>query len=92
MNKSLQIRIRGEVQGVGFRQWTVQQARLLDIRGYVRNLPEGSVEVLAIGDPQVLNQFCEILRQGPMLAQVDTLDIKEVQEPPYIDAFRIQYG
>jgi acylphosphatase len=92
MNKSLQIRIRGEVQGVGFRQWTVQQARLLDIRGYVRNLPEGSVEVLAIGDPQVLNQFCEILRQGPMLAQVDTLDTKEVQEPPYIDAFRILYG
>ncbi len=58
----------------------------------LRKEPARSVEVLAIGDPQVLNQFCEILRQGPMLAQVDTLDTKEVQEPPYIDAFRILYG
>jgi acylphosphatase len=55
-------------------------------------LPEGSVEVLAIGDPQVLNQFCEVLRQGPMLAQVDTLDAKEVDEPPSFDTFRILYG
>ncbi len=90
MSKSFEIRIWGEVQGVGFRQWTVQQARLLGIRGYVRNLPEGSVEVLAMGDPQVLNQFCEILRQGPMLAQVDALEMKEVQEPPHFDSFRIR--
>lgn len=92
MSKSLEIRIKGEVQGVGFRQWAVQQARLMGIRGYVRNLPEGSVEVLAIGDPQVLNQFCGMLRQGPMSAQVDTLDAKEVQEPPNYDTFRIRYG
>jgi acylphosphatase len=91
MSQSLQIRIRGEVQGVGFRQWTVQQARLLGIRGYVRNLPEGSVEVLAVGNPQILNQFCKVLRQGPMLAQVDTLDTKEVLEPPHFDTFRIVY-
>lgn len=92
MSKSLQIRIKGEVQGVGFRYWAVQQARLLGIRGYVRNLPEGSVEVLAIGDPQALNQFCEVLKQGPILAQVDTLDTKEVQEPADFGTFRILYG
>jgi acylphosphatase len=90
MSKSLEIRIWGEVQGVGFRQWTVHQARLLGIRGYVRNLPEGSVEVLAIGDSQALDQFCEILRQGPMLARVDALESKEAQEPPPFDSFRIR--
>ncbi len=75
---SLQARhylVTGRVQGVGFRAATAAQARQLGVCGWVRNLADGRVEVLAWGDQ--LDQFEAWLRHGPALARVDDL----VSEP-----------
>jgi acylphosphatase len=58
------------VQGVFFRASTVNVAAKLGIRGFARNLPDGRVEVLALGEPEALSSLAAWLRQGPPLASV----------------------
>ncbi len=57
--------IEGRVQGVGFRYFTRRSARRLGLAGYVRNLPDGSVEAVARGTDEALAAFEQALRQGP---------------------------
>ena len=59
------------MQGVWFRESTRQQAERLDIRGYAVNRPDGSVEVLACGEPDTVAALAEWLQTGPRLARVD---------------------
>ncbi len=69
--------VRGRVQGVGFREFVYTRARFLGVTGYVRNLPEGrSLEVVAEGERQALEQLLEYLRQGPRSARVDAVDVQ----------------
>jgi acylphosphatase len=64
--------VRGLVQGVGFRWFVARHARGLGLSGYARNLPDGSVEVLARGgDSTVLARFEELLAKGPDYARVE---------------------
>jgi acylphosphatase len=72
--RTVRIRISGIVQGVGFRHWTWMQAQHLHICGWVRNLPDGRVEVLAQAEAEPLEQFLDLLRQGPPFARVDDLE------------------
>ncbi len=60
--------VSGRVQGVAFRYYTQRQAQKLGITGWVHNLADGRVEVLAYGKPDVVNQLC--LHQGPPSAHV----------------------
>jgi acylphosphatase len=70
-------RIAGRVQRVGFR-WFVQDAAVREgLSGYVRNLPDGSVEVVAEGDADVLARFERDLRRGPPGARVETIETTE---------------
>lgn len=64
-------RIRGRVQGVGFRWWCKRTADELDVAGSVRNLPDGDVEVIAVADRESLARFESRLRAGPSSARVD---------------------
>ena len=66
--------MRGRVQGVGFRWWTVRAADQLGLVGSVRNLEGGGVEVHARGEPEALTRFEERLHRGPRLARVDGVD------------------
>lgn len=63
-------RVRGRVQGVGFRWNTVRMARGLGLEGRVWNRADGSVEVHARGDAEVLGELEEWLRKGPPMASV----------------------
>ena len=63
-------RVTGRVQGVFFRASTQQQARALGITGWARNLPDGSVEVLACGAPKAVDALAHWLWEGPRLADV----------------------
>ncbi len=65
--------ISGRVQGVAFRVCTRVQALALNLRGYARNLPDGRVEVLAVGDSDAIERLAEWLQQGPPLARVDVV-------------------
>ncbi|MBI2913811.1 MAG: acylphosphatase [Chloroflexi bacterium] len=67
--------VRGRVQGVGFRDYVYTRARFLGLTGYVRNLPDSrSLEVVAEGRRQDLEQLLEYLRDGPRTARVDAID------------------
>ncbi|MEQ1802175.1 MAG: acylphosphatase [Gammaproteobacteria bacterium] len=62
--------VSGQVQGVFFRASTAQVAEQLGLRGYARNLPDGRVEVLAVGDPSSLEALARWLAEGPPRARV----------------------
>ncbi|KRA14447.1 MULTISPECIES: acylphosphatase [unclassified Lysobacter] len=65
--------VSGKVQGVWFRASAREQALALDLRGYARNLADGRVEVLAVGDEAALARFEIWLRRGPANARVEAL-------------------
>lgn len=67
-------RIEGRVQGVGFRWWTRRLAEELGVDGSVRNLPDGSVEVLARGPSEVIRTFESRLHRGPSSAIVRSVE------------------
>lgn len=70
-----QAKIYGKVQGVGYRYFTEKIAKNLNILGYVKNLEDGTVEVVAQGKEEDLQKFIEQLKIGPFLAKVEKIDI-----------------
>ena len=81
-------RVTGRVQGVFFRASTQTAARDLGLGGYARNLPDGSVEVLACGRREALAELGGWLRQGPPMAAVAAVE-SEPRPFEEIDAFTI---
>jgi acylphosphatase len=75
---ALYARVPGMVQGVGFRYSAVSQARALGLSGYVRNMEDGSVEVVAEGPPQALTRLLAWLRKGPPGARVTAVDQRRI--------------
>jgi acylphosphatase len=71
--------VTGRVQGVGYRFFAERIARELGIAGWVRNLPDGSVETLAEGEEDALSRFLERLRRGPLASRVDSVVVEERQ-------------
>lgn len=70
--------VRGRVQGVGFRWFVLQEAVVLDLGGFVQNLPDGSVEVLVSGPDDALGQLEQALSHGPRGARVDSVEKSNV--------------
>ncbi|MBV9769471.1 MAG: acylphosphatase [Bryobacterales bacterium] len=70
-------RVRGRVQGVGFRYFVEHSATVLGIAGWVRNVDDGSVEVYAVGTAAQLSDLAGLLRQGPRSAEVRGLEESE---------------
>ncbi len=66
--------IEGRVQGVLFRESARRAAQPLGITGYAKNMADGSLQVLACGEPGALERMAEWLKQGPPMAQVDRLE------------------
>ncbi|WPC03925.1 acylphosphatase [Pseudomonas sp. MBLB4123] len=69
--------VRGRVQGVYFRQSTLEQAERLGLAGWVRNLDDGRVEVLAEGDEAAVRTLAAWLEHGPSAAQVTAVELQE---------------
>jgi acylphosphatase len=76
MPKRLHVLVSGRVQGVFFRMHARQWAEGLGLKGWVKNLPDGSVEAVAEGEEKVLLEFLELLKQGPPSAQVEKAEVK----------------
>jgi acylphosphatase len=83
-------RVRGRVQGVGFRWFVEREAQILQIAGWVRNNPDGSVEVLAQGTRDQLAGLHSRLREGPRAARVDEVEVSEAQSAPGLTSFQIR--
>ncbi len=83
--------IKGRVQGVGFRFFTVQAAKRAAVGGTVRNLPDGSVEAIAEGSLGRLAAFRLEIERGPSYAQVTSVDEQELQPTDRYKSFEVVY-
>lgn len=79
---TVRVRIRGRVQGVWYRGWTVDQARRLGLSGWVCNRLDGSVEAVFSGPEDAVRTMIERCREGPPGARVDSITEQHEVEPP----------
>ena len=82
--------VSGRVQGVGFRAMTADVADRLELTGWVRNRPDGSVEIEAEGPDPQLAEFVAWCRHGPRYARVDTLELGELAPGGGETAFEVR--
>ncbi len=82
--------IKGRVQGVGYRYFAMREAEKLNINGYVRNLPDGNVELVYVPNENE-GIFLEKLRKGPFLARVDSITRSEITLSDDISGFDMRY-
>lgn len=84
--------ISGRVQGVAYRFFAEKWANSLNVTGWVRNLYDGRVEVLAEGDRPNIDRFLERLKDGPRLAQVDDFEVDWSDYTGEFPAFLITFS
>ena len=87
--KAIKCIVSGRVQGVGFRMSTSQQSKLLGVKGWVKNLDDGRVEVYACGEESLLIQLRKWLSHGPILARVINVECTDVDYREF-DSFSIR--
>ena len=75
--KRVRVIVDGRVQGVGFRYYVADGARQHNIKGHVRNLPDGRVEIDAEGESENLNHFLAICKKGPVHSQIDAFMVSD---------------
>ena len=80
MTKTVRVRIKGVVQGVGFRYWMVREAEFKGLNGWVRNRADGTVEALLSGRPAQVDALIEACRVGPRNARVTDLTVSDVAD------------
>lgn len=86
MNARLVV-ITGRVQGVGYRDWMVREARKLGVAGWVRNRADGAVEALVAGEIAAVQALLSACRRGPLMARVDAIS-EEFAEAPAEPGFK----
>jgi acylphosphatase len=78
--RSVRLTITGRVQGVGYRMWAERTAGALGLRGWVRNRADGSVELQASGEDEVVAKLIEACRQGPRAAVVRDVSVADAED------------
>lgn len=78
--KAARLIVEGRVQGVGYRWWAVEIARRIGLDGWVRNRPDGSVEILAIGETGDIDRLAVVCREGPRSASVRQLRVEASED------------
>lgn len=89
MSETRYFRVRGRVQGVGFRAATSDAARKLSLDGWVRNRADGDVELLARGTPEDLDALREWLHHGPGMARVGEVCEQDADETDLPSPFTV---
>ena len=89
--RAVQIFYEGNVQGVGFR-WSVKQiAKGYDVRGFVRNLPDGRVELQASGEPDEVRAFVDAIGESELHAHIRKTIETPLNDPPSFSGFVIRH-
>jgi len=91
MIKRIKVTVEGRVQGVGFRYFAQRKAELLHLQGYIRNLTDGSVETVAEGEEDALNEYLERVKSGPHLAQVAHVEIEWLEADGVFRGFQVRH-
>jgi acylphosphatase len=77
MKKSVRLYISGIVQGVFFRDFVKENAERYNVKGFIRNLDDGRIEIFLEGDVDDLNKMIEMCRTGPKHSQIKNVEAKE---------------
>ena len=88
--RKVEILVSGFVQGVGFRYFVYRQALELGVFGWVRNLPDGRVAVMAEGDEDQLKAFIVDIKSGPRAAVVEDVSLRWFPADGRFTSFNIQ--
>ena len=87
----VRIIVYGYVQGVLFRANTKRIAESLGLTGYAKNMPDGTVEVVAEGEEDKLKELVEFCKKGPEAAEVNKIDVKYGKASNEFDGFELRY-
>lgn len=91
MAKTLQVFYEGRVQGVGFRYTARRIAAGFDVAGYVRNLADGRVEIVASGDDGEVDDFLAALRESELAGHIDGETMTDIAKPAGLRGFEIRF-
>ncbi len=83
--------VKGRVQGVGFRFFASRTANSLGLKGFVRNLPDGRVEIVAEGPKETLEKLIGQVRDGPITASIENVAVQWEQETAEFESFEIKF-
>ncbi len=89
--KRIKITVSGRVQGVCFRYFAYELALKLNIKGYVKNLWNGDVEIAASGSEQNVERFLKQVKIGPPASRIDKVELQEIPDSIDYDSFKITY-
>lgn len=85
------ILVSGIVQGVGFRYFALRHAHTLGLAGYVRNMRDGRVEIVAEGDEETVASFINRLKEGPSSAVVREVRVSDYAGPSEFRGFELRF-
>lgn len=83
--KTLRIKIKGVVQGVFFRKFVKENADKLSVRGFVRNLEDGRIEMVIEGKDEKVNELLEICKKGPKHSEIKEIEVEEIKHQGFQD-------
>ena len=83
--------VRGVVQGVGFRYWITKKAQILNLPGYAKNRPDGTVEIETEGERGLVEEFIKEVKVGPTYSSVTDINIEWYDQPKEYKDFSIRY-
>ena len=89
--KTYNVLISGRVQGVGFRYFAVSIAEKYDVRGFVRNIQGGKVEIVCQGEEEELKSFISEVKKGPAFSVITGAIAEEIPEAKKYNTFEIKY-
>ncbi len=87
---ALHVWITGRVQGVWYRQSTKEQADVHGVNGWVKNLSDGRVEAMLVGEPNAVRQLEAWLSLGPELAKVADVEVEIIAQPELFSSFEVR--
>jgi acylphosphatase len=87
-----EVRVRGAVQGVGFRYFVRRRATQLGVVGWVANESDGTVRAVAEGPTQAVDALLDLIRRGPPGARVDSVDVTRGPVTDGYDQFVVRVG
>ncbi len=89
--RAVRLRATGRVQGVGFRWFACEAAREIGVEGWVRNAPDGSVELHVEGEADDVHRMIDTIRRGPSRGHVAELEEHEAEVEGIFGGFRVRH-
>ena len=87
---TFKISISGKVQGVGFREFARKNASIYGVKGYVKNMTGGDVEIIAQGNDLNISKFTKEMKRGPLLAHIKNVVVDKISEDVKYEGFIIE--